>query len=236
MSDPNHKAVQVIEHHAMTTPLHPLVEMFRRQDGAIDTATMEKLMELQERHEANVARKEFTEALVALKRDLPTAIRKDGENKHTNAKYSTLANIMDGIQDALTAHGFALTYEVSNDPKGVTVTCILTHAGGYDRRSSYTQPPDTGAGRSAIQALGSTQTYLQRYTAIAVLGLATADMPDPDAAPTSPDGIDPVKNEKAVAWLTSQGCTYADAERHIGRPSSQWTAADREEIKRWVKG
>jgi len=35
--------------------------------------------------------------------------------------------------------------------------------------------PDTGPGRNAIQARGSAKTYLERYTATAILGLAPED-------------------------------------------------------------
>ena len=35
--------------------------------------------------------------------------------------------------------------------------------------------PDTGPGRNAIQARGSSKTYLERYTATAILGLAAQD-------------------------------------------------------------
>ena len=45
--------------------------------------------------------------------------------------------------------------------------------------------PDTGPGRNAIQARGSSKTYLERYTATAILGLAAqdADKDGNDAGP-----------------------------------------------------
>ncbi len=42
-------------------------------------------------------------------------------------------------------------------------------------------PADTGPGRNAIQARGSAKSYLERYTATAILGLAAQDA-DKDGA------------------------------------------------------
>jgi hypothetical protein len=50
----------------------------------------------------------------------------------------------------------------------------LSHRDGHYEETTLTTGRDDGAGRNAIQQVGSTITYLQRYTLKAALGLAAA--------------------------------------------------------------
>ena len=73
-------------------------------------------------------------------------------------------------------HKFVVTWdfrEESNDK--LTCTCIVRHLDGYEDTSSITSKLDTSEGLTDVQRIGSTRTYLMRYTFIAVLGLTTAD-------------------------------------------------------------
>jgi hypothetical protein len=46
-----------------------------------------------------------------------------------------------------------------------------------------TAPIDTSGSKSPAQGVASTITLLQRYTALSLLGIATADMKDADGEP-----------------------------------------------------
>ncbi len=46
--------------------------------------------------------------------------------------------------------------------------------------------PDTSGSKNSIQAIGSTVSYLQRYTLFAILGLASTDQDNDGGAPTKP--------------------------------------------------
>ena len=73
-------------------------------------------------------------------------------------------------------HKFLVTWdfrEESNDK--LTCICIVRHLDGYEDTSSITSKLDTSEGLTDVQRIGSTRTYLMRYTFIAVLGLTTAD-------------------------------------------------------------
>ena len=58
------------------------------------------------------------------------------------------------------------------------VTCTLRHVAGHSEAVSMGSAPDSGPGRNAIQARGSAKTYLERYTATAILGMAPQDADD----------------------------------------------------------
>lgn len=47
---------------------------------------------------------------------------------------------------------------------------------GHSEETSLTASPDISGTKNAIQAIGSTISYLQRYTILALTGLATGDM------------------------------------------------------------
>ena len=55
------------------------------------------------------------------------------------------------------------------------VTCILTHVKGHRERTSLQAGLDQSGAKNNIQALGSTVTYLQRYSLLAAVGLATRE-------------------------------------------------------------
>ncbi len=60
----------------------------------------------------------------------------------------------------------------------VTVTCTLTHERGHRESVSITAPPDDSGKKNAIQRIGSTVTYLERYTLLAITGLAAHEQED----------------------------------------------------------
>jgi hypothetical protein len=138
---------------------------------------LEKLMDLQVKWEANQARKAYTEAMAAFKAN-PPDIEKDKTVAYGNTKYNhaTLANVTDKINAALSQHGLSASWVTQQADKGITVVCRITHVLGHYEETSLTAPADTSGAKNAIQAIGSTISYLQRYTILALTGLATRDM------------------------------------------------------------
>jgi ERF superfamily len=55
------------------------------------------------------------------------------------------------------------------------VTCILTHQMGHSEETTLAGAPDNSGSKNSIQAIGSTVTYLERYTLLAATGLAAAN-------------------------------------------------------------
>src|SRR5437660_174203 len=65
----------------------------------------------------------------------------------------------------------------------IRVTCILTHVQGHSEQVSMSAQPDTSGSKNSIQAIGSTASYLQRYTLFAATGLAPKDADTDGAEP-----------------------------------------------------
>jgi hypothetical protein len=153
----------------------------------MDPATIGKMMDLQERWEAGKARKAYVEAMAGFKRECPAVIGKDrkadfgpGKAKYS---YATTGAIVTAITPALSKFELSLSWETQQKERQVTVTCHVTHSGGHRESATLTGPHDESGGKNPIQTLGSSVHYLQRYTMVSVLGLATSDMDDPDNNP-----------------------------------------------------
>ncbi len=222
--------------------MHPLVEL-AVQGGSIDPENLEKLLAVQERWEAGQAKKAYARAKTALKRDLPTVIGKDQTVDFTNTKgrrtyytHSSLAGAMAAVTGPLTAHGFDLSWIPGTGDRGaVTVTCRLTHAEGHHEECSIAAPADTSGSKNPAQAIASTITLLSRYTALSLLGIATADMVDPTGErEQSDDDIDPRRNMNAVRAMVKAGRAKDDAVELVGRPVPDWTIGDLRKIAAWL--
>lgn len=172
------KADEAQEFHA---PADPMVNMIERiaMDPNADLSKLERMMEMKEKLDAKNAKAAFDAAFSRASAEFPE-IPLNGENKHQKTRYALLKDILSGVRPILSKHGLALSFSTEVDEQFVTVTAELSHEGGHSRRNSIPLPRDTGAGRNAVQAVGSSQTYGQRYTAQAILGLSLGDDTEDD--------------------------------------------------------
>ncbi len=151
-------------------------------EGGADPEQVKQLMDLQERWEANQARKAYVRAMTAFKANPPTLIKTakasfEARGGRTEYTYVTLAAAVAVITPALSMHG--LTHRWSTDQSnGIAVTCVLTHEGGHSESETQRAEADTTGSKNSIQAIGSAITYLQRYTLTAITGLAAGDQDD----------------------------------------------------------
>lgn len=159
----------------------PMQLLQQAMDNGADLDKMTQLMDLQERWEKGEARKAFVSALVAFKAKAPV-LKKDksvnfggGKTAYNHASLGNAAKILGPI---LSEHGLAYSYDTNQTGDALTVTCVLTHVMGHSERVSLTAGPDGSGSKNAIQGLGSAITYLERYTLLAVTGVATEEDDD----------------------------------------------------------
>lgn len=136
---------------------------------------VEKMMGLQERWEANQARKVFNEAIALAKAEIKPIVRdKEGHNKKKYVSFDAIARMVDPI---LSKHNLIYRFRSDQIDGRISVTCILSH-GIHHEETTLCGPADATGNKNAIQAIGSTLTYLQRYSLVQMLGLAAADDDD----------------------------------------------------------
>lgn len=181
--DPSPPIVQAASN--AVTPMEMLNAAVAR--GA-DIAVLEKLMDLQERWEAGRARKAFDAAIAAAKAEIPV-IRKNREvdftssKGRTNYRHEDFGEIARTIDPILGKHGLSYRFRAtSNLNEPVMVTCIVSHRDGRSEETTLTAGRDESGNKNSIQGIGSTITYLQRYTLKAALGLAASNDDDGKAS------------------------------------------------------
>jgi ERF superfamily len=169
------------------TPLG-LLQMAVQQKANVDQ--LAKLFELQERWQASQACQAYNAAMAKFKQRPPMILK----NKHSmldgmEYDYATLDHVTETITESLSAVGITHRWVVSQSPE-IAVTCVLTHEMGHREETTLKALPDTSGTKNSIQAIGSTVTYLQRYTLLAATGMAAAGMdndgrlPDEEQRPT----------------------------------------------------
>jgi hypothetical protein len=189
---------------APTTPMS-LINIAVQQNADLDK--LERLMALQERWEANEAKKAYVQAMAAFKSD-PPKILKDKVADFTTAKgrttyrYANLATVATAVGQSLSKHGLSASWKTEQNGK-VTVTCTITHEAGHSESCSLSADADQSGGKNAIQAIGSTISYLQKYSLLALTGLA-ADDQDDDGAGAAPEET----KEKFDQWVLSLNDVY----------------------------
>ncbi len=161
---------------------YKLLEIAVQQN--LDVDKLERLMELDERWRAQRAKEAYFRALAKFQATVPS-LNKDSlvdfstSKGRTRYKYASLAVIKDTVQPMLEECGLTYRWEFETaDDGGITATCVSTHIEGHSERTSMSAPPDTSGSKNAVQQIGSTMQYLQRYTFVGGFGITTAEKDD----------------------------------------------------------
>ena len=154
-----------------------------QKDGNMDVAKLKELLEIQQRWEAIEAKKAYSEAMTQFKANPPEILK----DKHvsfqttkgpTDYNHATLYNVTTQINKELSKYGLSAAWTTSQANGLITVSCKISHIMGHSEQTSLTAQPDNTGSKNSIQAIGSTVTYLERYTILALTGLATYDQDD----------------------------------------------------------
>jgi hypothetical protein len=168
-------------------PVTPMEMLNTALTRGADVTVLEKLMGLQERWEANQARKAFDAAIAAAKGEIGPIVR--NATGHNEKRYADFAAIARTVDPVLTKYGLTYRFRTEQTDR-INVTCILSHKDGHSETTTLAGPPDGSGSKNAIQAIGSTLTYLQRYSLVQMLGLASSNDDDGRAATPPMDAAD----------------------------------------------
>lgn len=152
-------------------------------DKNVDIEKVKDMIEVQAIWDALQAKKAYVHDMAEFKK-APPEILKDAhvEFKTSSGKtsydHASLGNVTKSINVALSKHGFSSSWATHQPDNNIEVTCTITHKLGHSESTMLKSPADSSGGKNPIQAISSTVTYLERYTLLALTGLATHGQDD----------------------------------------------------------
>ena len=192
---------QTIQHEPEQTTMVAAIERMVR-DPDISMDRLEQMLAMKERLDAKAAEQAFNAAFAAASAEFPTIPLKG--TGHNSKPYAMLKDIVSLTRPVLSRHGLTLNWEVEIADKAVKVTARLRHTLGHSTSTTILLPADTSGSKNPVQALGSSQTYGERYTAQAILGLSLGDDSDDDGAAAGQAGGISLEQFEALRALLEQ--------------------------------
>lgn len=164
------KEITVLPNEAKQITPMDMLRLAESQNAPVEQ--LERLWVLNEKVEAANAKKAYTVAMSAFRADCPVITR---TKRAHNSNYAGLAETIDEIKDLLASCGLSHSWETNQENGLISVTCHVTHILGHKESTKLEEAADSSGRKNAIQAIGSTVSYLQRYTLYSILGLASKE-------------------------------------------------------------
>jgi len=144
-------------------------------------------------------------ALAAAQGEMEDA-SKDRRNDHFGSRYADLASVVQAVRAPLSKHGIAFVQPAEWREGRLTVRTVLVHKSGEWMASELSAKPQ----QDTPQGIGSTITYLRRYSLMSMTGIAPDD--DDGEAGEGRGGAAkrPTKEEREAAKRQQE---QADAQR-----------------------
>jgi hypothetical protein len=228
-------AESLAEHGRERLPVSPEPQLsgwLRVIDRMIEKGTspdiLREVFALQKQADEEMQRKAFVQDFTAFKAEAPSSIARTKTVSHATSgggqktyNQVELDNALDVLTPFLSKHGLATSWDIQPpDEKGlITVSCRLEHVAGHSRNVTLKAHADPSGGKNEHQAIGSGLYYLERYTFMAVLGMAQAGMDD-DAQGTNQVYLSDGQAEELNALISK----------------CRAPGADEEAFQKWLKG
>jgi hypothetical protein len=184
------KALAVIN--AAPQDLTPSSMIMAAITGKADLEKVKQLLEIQKDQERWQAEKAYNKAIADFKANPPQIIKEskvdftsERTQNRTSYKYAALANVIEKVTPELSKHGLTVSWRTEQNGK-IKVTCRISHELGHYEETALSADAETSGTKNPIQAIGSAITYMQRYTVLALLGLACSDQDDDGRASGKP--------------------------------------------------
>ena len=192
--------------------------------GKADLDKLEKLLELQERWEANEARKVFASSFTLAQAEIECVVKKE-INPQTHSKYASLEDIITSANPIYTRQGFSVIFHEgeTTKPDHIRICADVLHAAGHKEPYYYDVPMDGkgikgNANMTGIHAKASSTSYARRYLMCLIWNIPTGDDNDGNTAHAPTQQAQKVEQPKQQRFSPPQE-TIADAE--IAKPNPE---------------
>lgn len=170
---------EVVTHGSDTSAIFSMVEKLM-VDPNVSVEKANQALDFALKLKTEQARMAFDEAVSNAKAEIKPIAR--NATGHNNKKYADFSAIAREVDPILGKHGLSYRFRSGQEGNQISITCRLAHKGGHFEETTLFGPADTSGSKNAIQAIGSTTSYLQRYTLVLMLGLAASNDDDGNAS------------------------------------------------------
>ena len=178
----------------LTGPLDASALIAKALEHNVGIDTMERLLALRERLQAEQARAAFLRALAAFQGECPVIVKtktvaiRPASGAGYTYRYAPLDIIVEQVRPFLQKYGLSYTIKTRQDEGTLTAICEAHHEGGHTEPSELTVPIDKAARMNDTQKVGAARTYAMRYAFCNAFGILTGDE-DTDAVTASDDAV-----------------------------------------------
>ena len=154
--------------------LTPMQLLEQAIDKGVDPLALEKLMDLQDRHQAKIARKAWNEAVSWFRAKCPDIAKTSSvPDKHGRIKYSfaSLDYIQRIIDPLLDEFGLAVLFDSAVIDGVSHAVCRVTHVDGHFEETKFPMDLPDIPGATASMKRGGGATFAKRYALIGALNL-----------------------------------------------------------------
>jgi len=181
-----HRASEIAPTEPVRAQMTPMEMVGRALEMGVSAEILKQMMDLRDREEAKQARRAFDAAISKAKARMTPVIK--NATGHNNKRYADFSAVSRMVDPILSDYGLSYRFKTTQNDK-ITVTCVLSHEDGHSEETTLSAPSDTTGNKNAIQAIGSTITYLSRYSLMASLGLSASEDDDGRSAGANTDTI-----------------------------------------------
>lgn len=197
-------APSIIHEPANLTPMQMAYQLI--SNGA-DLGSVKEMLALSKELAADQAKRAFDKAVAKAKANIgPVMKNREGHNKTRYADFAAYAKVVDPV---LSEYGLSYRFRTAQTDR-ISVTCIISHEEGHAEENTLSGPADTSGSKNAIQAVGSTLSYLQRYTLVQALGLSASVDDDGQTAGKSADEMQTITKDQVKTILQLLEDTQSD--------------------------
>ena len=149
--------------------------------GGADLVKLEKLLELQERWDANQAKKVFASSFSKAQSGIE-AVTKKKFNSQTKSKYADLGDVIESSKPVYTEQGFSVIFYEGDTtlPEHIRIYADVLHFAGHKETYHFDVPMDGkgiqgNANMTKIHAKASSVAYGRRYLMCMIWNIPTQD-------------------------------------------------------------
>lgn len=200
MQNNNTQMIHVAQPAQQVETVSPQLRMIEKAiDKGASFEVISKMYELYEKHEAAQAKKAFYAAMSVFQGCVQMAHKSASASFRTKGggqmgySFASLDDVIKVARPALQKSGLSYTFKVKQEAGTVkkwndnakkfidsattivSVMCTISHGDGHSESCSLTSPLEDSGQKNALQQIGSTISYLRRYTLCSALGIATSD-------------------------------------------------------------